>query len=170
MNEITALVVIAGPAIVGLAGLLWLALRRARKRARAEILAFQKRLAAPDLDGLERHLGHRLPASLRALYEDHELIMACDVLVAVPNPLDESDESYIAWFQPGDVETLKTAWPGCEDLFPIADNGFGDQFLVDPRDPDPEVIVYAHESGERQSLGVTLSAFLAAPRRLAPDE
>ncbi len=169
MTDTIAVALIAGPALLGIAGLFWVMLR-GRAKAAAELEAFKKRLASPDLDGLERHLGHPLPASLRTLYSDHDLIMSYDILIAVPNPLEQGDESYIAWFEPGDVASLGAAWPGCEGLFPIASNGAGDQFLIDPRRPDPEVIYHRHETGERRGLGVTLSAFLAAPRRPVPDE
>ena len=72
--------------------------------------------------------------------------------------------------EPGDIETLKDPWPGCEGLFPIGNNGAGDQFLVDLSEPDPEVIYYLHETSDRRGIGVTLTEFLAAPRWTAPDE
>jgi hypothetical protein len=99
------------------------------------------------------------------MYQDHKLIMSDDVLIGVPNPIGKEDECYICWFQPADVQNLDDAWPGCEGLFPIANNGAGDQFLVDLRQADPEIIYHLHETGERRGIGVTLSAFLAAPRR-----
>jgi hypothetical protein len=173
MSDTTAIVLAVGLTTVAIAVMSWIRSRlvlRAHARTAADLEAFKKRLAAPDLDGLERHLGHPIPASLRALYDDHELIMSFDILIAVPNPLEQDEECYIAWFEPGDAESLRDAWPGCEGLFPIANNGFGDQYLVDPRQPDPEVITYDHETGERRGLGVTLSEFLVAPRRMVPDE
>jgi len=153
--------------------LFWLqsrAERKARARAVAASKAFQKRLANPDLDGLERRLGLPLPVSFRALYQDHELINSSDVLIGVPNPLEKRKQCYLAWFMPADLETLLASWPGCEGLFPIANNGAGDQFLIDLRQPDPEVIYYLHESGERKEIGARLSAFLAAPSQPVPDE
>ncbi len=61
-------------------------------------------------------------------------------------------------------------WPGCEGLFPIANNGAGDEFLIDLRDPDPEVLYHLHETGEKRGTGARLSAFVSAPRRPVPDE
>jgi len=104
------------------------------------------------------------------MYQEPDLILSDDLLIAVPNPLQTAGECHIAWFQPADVENLRMVWPGCEGLFPIANNGAGDQFLVDLREADPEVIYYLHETGEHRGIGVTLSAFLAAPRKPVPDE
>jgi hypothetical protein len=173
MSDTTATALAGGLAVLVIAAAAWARsrlVRQAQARANAELEAFEKRLANPDLDGLERRWGHPLPASLRALYNDQELINSKDVLIGVPNPGEPGEDCYVAWFEPGDVESLDAVWPGCEGLFPIANNGFGDQFLIDPKEPDPPVFFHLHESGERLAIGVTLSAFLAAPRRIAPDE
>ena len=104
------------------------------------------------------------------MYQDRKLIDSDDLLVGVPNPAERSRECYVAWFLPADLENSRDLWPGCEGLFPFADNGAGDQFLVDLRQADPEVIYHTHEDGKSTGLGVKLSAFLAAPRRKQPDE
>jgi len=83
---------------------------------------------------------------------------------------EQTDDCFIAWFMPGDADTLDAVRPGCEGLFPIADNGAGDQYLVDPRQADPEIVYHLLETRERIALGVTLSRFLAAPRHPAQDE
>ena len=173
MSQTAAIALTVGLITVGSAIMFWLQLRSERKaRATAAVASnrFKQRLASPDLDGLERHLGHPLPASVRAMYQDRDLIMSDNILIGVPNPLENDNECYVAWFEPADVENIGAAWPGCDSLFPIADNGAGDQFLVDLRQADPEVIYHLHETGERRGLGVGLSAFLAAPRRPVPEE
>ena len=48
--------------------------------------------------------------------------------------------------------------------------GAGDQFLVNPREADPEVLYHFHETSEFFGLGVTLSDFLKAPRFYPDDE
>jgi hypothetical protein len=168
MGTIAAAALMIGLGTAMVAVLQWLISRGDRKRRQESVAfgeRFRRRLESPDLAGLERHLGHPPSASLRALYADRDLVMSDDIVISVPNPLQGSKESYIAWFEPADAETLAITWPGCEGLFPFADNGAGDRFLVDPRDSDPEVIYYLHETGEKRALGVSLSAFLAAPRR-----
>ncbi len=142
--------------------------RRATAAAAAE--RFKTRLMNPDFAALEKHFRTSLPASFRAMYQHLELINSDDLLIGVPNPVEKSDECYVAWFIPADVESTRSSWPGCEGLFPFADNGAGDQFLVDLRQSDPEVIYYTHENAKSKSLGVSLSTFLAAPRRQQPDE
>ena len=105
------------------------------------------------------------------MYRDRQLIMSDNILIGVPNPVDGGDQfsrGLVPAF--GDVENVGAAWRGCEGLFPIADNGSGNQFLVDLRQADPDVIYHLHETGQRRQIGVTLSQFLAAARRPVPDE
>jgi hypothetical protein len=173
MSTMAAISLTVGLVAVGFAVLTWLTSRAERKRRAESAFAserFRKRIESPDLEALERHFGHPLSASLRALYADRRLIMSQDVVVAVANPLERSKDSYIAWFEPADAEALGSPMPGCEGLFPFAGNGAGDQFLVNPTHPDPEVLYYLHETGEKASLGVPLSAFMAAPRGPLPDD
>jgi hypothetical protein len=133
-------------------------------------VTWQKRMENPDFAGLEKHFGCTLPASFRSMYQDQELINSTDLLIGVPNPLENCNESYIHRFKPADIETASRVWRGCEGLFPIANNGAGDEFMVDLRRSDPDVVYYLHETKERKALGVTLSAFLTAPRRAVPEE
>lgn len=153
------------------AGAVWIQARLNRKR-QAEDAAIaaelERRLRSPDLAAIEKHLGHPLPRSLHALYADQELVLSDDVLIGVPNPVEKDSECYVAWFEPGDLQNLLAQrWPGCEGLFPIAT---GDEFLVELRDPDPEVLYHLHETGEKRGTGARLSAFVSAPRRPVPDE
>ena len=173
MSRFAAVVLTIIPGVAGFILLTWLSGRRDKRRRTKSALAaekYLKRLGSPDFEGMERHLGHRLPESFYALYGDTDLVRSEDLLIAVPNPLERSEDSYIAFFQPADRETLDDPWPGCEGLFPFANNGAGDQFLVNLGQPDPEVVYYLHETGEKGSLGVPLSAFIAAPRRPVPDD
>lgn len=172
MSVTAAIVLVVGLIALGAGWVFW-RLWRSERKACAAVAAIweasERRRTHPDFDGLEKHFGHPLPASFRALYQDHELILSHDLLVRVPDPIEQEDECYIAWFLPADVENLRDPWPGCEGLFPFAENGAGDRFLIDPAQADPEVLYYP-ETGERRGMGVTLSAFLAAPRRPAPEE
>lgn len=173
MGSASAISLTVGLILVGAAIGFWLmtqAENKARLRRRTDAEQFKRRLHSPDLDGLEQQPGHPLPASFGALYQNRDLIQTNDLLIAVPNPLEGADECYIAWFRPANVESLREVWPGCEGLFPIADNGAGDRFLVNLCEPDPEVVYYLHDRGERRGLGVALSTFLAAPRRPVPEE
>jgi len=143
--------------------------RRLRALAPLEVARFLRRLQTPDFDGLEIHFGHPLPASIRALYADHELITRQCVIIGVPNPESDEGECFIDHFVPADLESLAYPWPGTEQFFRFADNGAGDVYLIDPTQADPEVIYYLHEIEKKVPLGVPLSAFINAPRREPPD-
>lgn len=174
MPELAAIALVVTLVVGGSAALFWLQARSERKRdaqGAAESAKFERRRRSPNLAAIEKHLGQSLPSALHALYRDQALVLSNDVLIGVPNPVENEDECYVAWFEPGDLENFTShPWPGCEGLFRIANNGAGDQFLVDPRQPDPEVLYYLHESAQLNGIGVSLSAFLAAPRRRVPDE
>src|ERR1051325_9258361 len=76
---------------------------RARRNGHFESVAsaaarYRERVASPDLDGLEQHLGHSLPESFRALYRDRSLITSENIVIAVPKD---------------------HPWPGCEGVVPV---------------------------------------------------
>lgn len=169
---ILTIVLLAAIAWASYVLVIWLRVRAEHKRAALETANadFEQRLRSPDLPSIEKHLGKKVSRMLHALYGDAALMQSENILIGVPNPIEEAPECFVAWFEPGDAQTLLSAWPGCEGLFPIASNGFGDQYLVDPCQDDPPVIYFLHETGAKGSIGVTLSQFLAFPRRQAPDE
>jgi len=173
MSDTAAIIIFCCAMAVISAAIFWVQSRLEKKRraeASAASAGFKKRLTNPNFAGLEEHFRSPLPASFRAMYENRELISSEDLLIGVPNPVERSRECYVAWFMPADVESAQSPWPGCDGLFPFANNGAGDQFLVDLHQPDPEVIYHTHENGKSKGLGVSLSTFLAAPRRQQPDE
>jgi hypothetical protein len=156
-----------------IAAIMWVQSRLQKERrssAAAAAEGYKKRLMNPDFAALEKHFCTPLPASFRTMYQNLELINSDDLLIEIPNPAERSRECYVAWFMPADVESAQDPWPGCEGLFPFADNGAGDEFLVDLRQADPEVIYHTHENDKSQGLGVSLSTFLVAPRRQQADE
>ena len=125
---------------------------------------FEARLGRPNLPALEGYFGHPLPGALRALYGDMALVASSDLQISVANPVVNEPKCYVAWFEPGDLQTLVKVPVSCSGLFPFAGNGAGDQYFVDPKQPDPEVMYFLHETESLKGLGIRLSEFLAAPR------
>jgi hypothetical protein len=69
-------------------------------------------------------------------------------------------------FEPVDAEHLNgVVWPGTEGYYAFANNGAGDKYLIDPRQSDPDVIYYEHETGKTRPVGATLSRFITVPPR-----
>ena len=149
---------------------LFLLERRGKARRRESSRRYERSLDAPEFGALEAHFQHPLPACFRELYSNQNLIRQTDILVEVPNPAENEQECYIAFFEPATVAHASSSGSNAEGLFSFANNGAGDQFLIDPRQTDPEVIYYLHETGKRTDIGVTLSKFLKALRRSLPDE
>jgi hypothetical protein len=147
-----------------------LARKRRKRLSRQESERYSKRLNNPDFRALEAYFRHPLPEPLKALYKDKSRINSENIFIDVPNPGERESESYIAFFEPLDMDSVRRPWPGCEKLLPFANNGAGDMFIVDPTQPDPEVLYYLHENRKIIGLGVTMSKFLMAPSHPQSDD
>ena len=171
MSSLSALGIVVGFLLLVAVALVKLARRadrQATERSARASREFETALLAPDFATLERTFGAPAPPPLRALYADRELLSRSDVLIGVPNPAERSAECYVAFFEPLTGEA--SGWPATERLVAIANNGAGDVYVVDPTVQDPPVSYVQHEVGTVVPLGVTLSQWLAAPRRDQPDE
>ncbi|HSR10725.1 MAG TPA: SMI1/KNR4 family protein [Thermodesulfobacteriota bacterium] len=144
--------------------------QRRKRKIKEESERYDRRMKSPDFASLETYFGHPLPEALKALYRNKNRIAMENTLVSIPNPAEGTRESFIAFFIPLDLDSVKNPWPGCEGLLPFADNGAGDAFLIDPAHSDPEVTYYLHEEKRRVGLGVPLSQFLAAPYNQATEK
>ena len=162
-----AIALVAGLVTSGMALLIWWE-RRGAARAQADrdeqVRAFAERQARPDLAGLEQHLGGPLPQAFMTLHRDPDLAASENLLLDLPAPSGEEPGLFVAWFEPADSQSLEDVWPGCEGLFPLADDGTGNQYLVDLGQADPEVVLLYHEADERTALGCRLSQFVDAAR------
>ena len=69
-----------------------------------------------------------------------------------------------------DAEHLTgVVWPGTDGYYAFANDGTDDKYLIDPRQSDPDVLYYEHETTKIRPVGATLSQFIAA-RRNHDDE
>jgi len=168
MSNAAAIILVVSLVVTGSAILFYLE-HRAKNRGKEAARSFRHRMNNPEFEALEKYFAHSLPPSLRELYVDSDLINSENISIKVPNLLEKEPECFIAFFEPATSEACESHWPGCEGLFAFANNGLGDQYLVDPRQPDPEVVYYLHETGKKKSLGVTLSQFLSAPRGVVEE-
>lgn len=123
---------------------------------------FEERLRSPNLDALQAHFSHALPAALRELYGNLDLLMQSDIEVLPP---DGSEPVYICFFNPADAANLHSPWPGCEKYFAFADDGAGNELLVDPRLNDPPVLWHDHETGEIKAVAPSMSEFMRWKRQ-----
>jgi hypothetical protein len=130
-------------------------------------------LLEPRFDLLEAHFKCDMPKSLRALYGDKEELLRTSFLIEhlLPEHLreyaeEEEDELIrVDHYCPITGETM-LSWggPNLKHFVEFASDGSAGIYCVDPREADPEVHVYCTD-GDLDSLEVTLSEFLAAPRR-----
>lgn len=147
-----------------------LAQKRRKRLSRQESERYSKRLNNPDFDALEAYFRHPLPDALKALYHDKSRINTENILIDVPNPGERESKSSIAFFEPLDIDSVRHSGRGAQKLLPFANNGAGDMFMVDPTQPDPEVLYYLHENRKIVGLGATISKFLMASYRLQSDD
>lgn len=122
---------------------------------------FKVRQLQPDFAAFASRYGCEVSPVLRALQSDPVRMHEGDFDVHLPS---SPDPYYVAWFEPMDDEHMSIVWPGTEGLYPFANDGCGNAYLVNPHDADSEVSYYDHETGERDLLAVRLSEFLTAKR------
>jgi hypothetical protein len=173
MSDTSAIILTVSLIVLGSAVVFYLqhlSQKRNKKLAEEESEKYRRRLNSPDFGELETYFRHPLPDALKALYQDKPRINSEYILIDVPNPGELESESFIAFFEPLDMDSVRHPWPGCEKLLPFANNGAGDMFMVDPTHTDPEVLYYLHESRKIIGLGVTISKFLMAPYHPVSDD
>lgn len=151
---------------------LWLIFRSGYEAKPDATGRFRERLRAPNFDLFRRRFGCEPPQALRALLADPSLLTDTGDSFEVVLPGPEGDTRwFVAWIEPIDAEHLSgVAWPGTEGYYAFANDGSGDEYLIDPRESDPDVFYYEHETGKTRPVGATLSRFVAAPRVYADDE
>jgi hypothetical protein len=147
-----------------------------REPSRAEIdehsRRHRERLLAPDFAALEAHFGTALPDALKRLYADKEEILRGergDFEVMVTGLNGATKSWYIAFYEPADAQSLAESWEGCEPYFFFANDGCGNDYMIKPGLPDPEVLFHDHETGEIVQVAPSLTSFLASPKQIPAD-
>ena len=129
---------------------------------------FRTRQLNPDSEAFRQKYGVNPPESLKELYRRTEIFSPdWDSLKSVVTDETGMERTfYFAWIEPMDKEFLnKPPWPGTEGCFSFANDGAGDQYLIDPKQTDPEVFYYQHESARKTGTGVKLSQFASSISR-----
>jgi len=141
----------------------------AAERAAAERAEYRRRLENPQWDAIEAGLKRPVPAVLRELYANRELIIAGDFYLMPPNASDDELGWYINEFVPADHAALE---PELESIppgtFSFAFNEFGDPYFVelsDDPDGDGPVRLRYHDGGDIETVSGSLREFLSWSRR-----
>ncbi len=143
----------------------------ARNRAAEE--RFRQRQRNPDWEAFRQHFDRDPSPVLKTLYSTTELFSddRDHFKLELADKAGRKKRWYIAWIEPLDKEHLDgPTWPGTEGFYSFANNGSGDQYLIDPQSQDPEVIYYNHESRKMKPVGASLSQFLSAQRNYDSGE
>ena len=156
-------------ALVGVPAL-WLVFRSGYAPDPGANERFRERQRHPDFDLFRRQFGCEPPPALRALFAEQALFTDDGDTFEVVLPGREGETRWsVAWIEPMDAEHLRgVVWPGTEGYYAFANDGSGDKYLIDPRESDPTVLYYEHETARTRPVGVTLSHFIAA--RIDHDE
>jgi SMI1 / KNR4 family (SUKH-1) len=126
---------------------------------------FEERLLNPDFAGVEAILGCTLPEEVRRLYSDKNEILRGDFEVIIKPANDSNGVCTVAYYTPADKEAVADYWEDCKKYFSFANDGCGNDYLIDPTVPKSKVWFHDHETGEFNDLGVTFEEFLSAPRK-----
>ena len=123
-----------------------------------------QRLRSPDFVAVERHFGHPLPKCLLALHADRQELMRSDFSLA-PTEVDAEEECWeIGCYQPLDEQSILDGWPGNEKYLVFAGDGYGNDYLIDPKEEDPAVFFFDHETSELIHVCDRFTEFMKWPR------
>ena len=125
---------------------------------------FTERLLAPQFAELENHFGCAIPEEIKCLYEDKAEIQKGDFEVTMAAS-DGSQQTWtVAFYEPADLESVRDGWQECDHLFAFANDGCGNEYVINPKETNTRVSFYDHETGEFTVVASSLSEFLQAPR------
>lgn len=156
------------------AAALWVVdrLRHRRPSPEEQARARAVRLAAllnPDWEGLERTLRIRLPASLRTLYGNRELVITDGLVLERPPGAGPQREWEVAGFEPLGPDPSGMDWAEApRNSLHFAGNGNGDSYYVvlgTRPDGDGPVFLYYHDGNDTERVADSLAEFLSWPRR-----
>lgn len=144
-------------------GILWLRDRHiCPKPTKAELdeqaSKFEERLLNPDFQVVEHHFAHPLPQSIHDLYANQQEVLRVDFLVSPTVDTSEEDAWFVAFYEPCDAEAGRQFWPGCEQYFSFANDGFGNDYIVVPGKQDSPVLFMTTRAGiSQRSASLCLS-------------
>ena len=137
--------------------------RRSFEEIEADSKRHLDRLLNPDFAALEKEFGCSFPQELKRLYSDKDELKRENFEVRPPGAKN-SDAHFIAFYKPADIQSVRDGWEDCKGCFSFATDGCGNEYLVDPKQADPEVFFYDHEGGKRTKVADKLSTFLSWPK------
>jgi hypothetical protein len=126
---------------------------------------FEQRLLNPDFPAVEACVGCKLPDEVKKLYANKDEICQENFEVVLRQKEDSGGIWTVAFYLPADMEEMGDLSQDGNKLFPFANDGCGNEYLIDPRASGSEVVFHDHETGEFTRLGVNLTEFLSAPRK-----
>jgi hypothetical protein len=146
---------------------------RREQQRREEQARYQQRLLAPHWDEVESVLGRPVPALLRNLYADRELVTSADFFVLDPaRSGSEEAPLNVDRFIPADKEAFT---PGLVSIppgaFAFATNEYGDPLYVqlgELADGDGRVFVHYHDGDDTEAVAPSLQSLLSWPRTPRP--
>jgi hypothetical protein len=131
-----------------------------RKTSPGDSRRFEERLHQPDFEALEKHFGCSIPVAFKQIYSNHAELDRAEFSVVPVGTHEENSPWFIASYVPADVESLRYRWPGTEAYLAFADDGCGNEYLIDPKDADARVLFHDHETGELSEVCGSLLQFM----------
>lgn len=165
-SESTPLNALMGMVIIGLPALLYawkgrftLAQRKTPEMLAAERAEREERLLQPDWSFWESHHARPVPAALKELYADRELLLS--------ENLDYTDECSIAFFE---AISRDGVWVDCHldcDPLVFAMSVVGDPIYLKPGSSEADAVyVTYHDGGDTQMLAPSVDDFVARLKAL----
>jgi hypothetical protein len=122
----------------------------------------------PDWQLVERHYGVTMPDLLKSFYADPNKVLQSDFDLETPNPVEGLHRIHVCTFTPINEGSIE-AFPGFERFMEVASDGGEGLYFFDPKDSEPEVVLFVMDGYDLHPTGLSLRQVLESPR-LEPSD
>lgn len=116
-------------------------------------------------DWVEKHLGAKLPKTLKQVYENREQDELEDIIV------DEGDLYIcVTEFNSLSANGYRSVWPSTEGMLVLAYDGAGNSYVAKPQEKFKHVYFYDHEEDRMWRVGLSVPGFIKKLREYKPTK
>jgi len=128
---------------------------------------YEEKLLHPDWVLVEKHFGVPMPQDLKDYYANPAKVLQEDFYLDTPIEVEGKKRIRVCFFSK--IDKHSTEWTsdsreGLEIFLDIASDGGEGCYLIDPKEPDPEVHLFILDTWDLLPTGLKLSEFLSNPR------
>ena len=125
---------------------------------------YSQQLMHPNWQVVEAHFGVAMPQILKEYYADPAKILQEDYGLETPLEIEGKKRIRVYSFSPITARSISHFGPDFDRFLDIADDGGEAAYFIDPREQDPQVLLFSLETYDLFPTGLSLSEFLTNRR------